>query len=511
MAAEVARLEDLAREQDEVRQVRAHEVDRDKERPQPLPLRREIPAGAPFPVDALGAELKAVAVILNQSIQAPMAMCCQSLLAASNLAVQGHADVMIDGRRFPTSEFFLSIGESGERKTAVDRLALAPHREHERSLAARYAHDDEEYQKLKALYDKEWGDSLKKGKATDCQDALDALPERPQPPLQPILLTEEPTYEGLVKLLAVGQPSMGLFADEGGRLIGGYGMSAENQLKTAAGLSELWDGKRISRVRSGDSTLLMYGRRVCMHVMAQPLVARQLLGNKIMADQGLLSRFLLSWPVSTVGSRFYRAVDLGQDLTIQGYNEGMKRILETCPHLKEGTRNELEPRPLGLCATAKAIWIKAHDNFEHQLGPDGALGSIRGFGNKAAEHALRIAGTLCLVEDLDAGELAERHVEAGIAIVRYYLSEALRLHQAAADDPDLEMAEKVLAWARCIPGRRFHLAQVYQYGPAAVRDAKTARRILQVLEEHFYVFHVGRAEVDGRMRKDAWELAAVWP
>ena len=42
----------------------------------------------------------------------------------------------------------------------------------------------------------------------------------PLPPLKPILTTEEPTYEGLVKLLLVGQPSMGLFSDEGGRFLG---------------------------------------------------------------------------------------------------------------------------------------------------------------------------------------------------------------------------------------------------------------------------------------------------
>jgi hypothetical protein len=73
-----------------------------------------------------------------------------------------------------------------------------------------------------------------------------------------MFITEEPTYEGLVKLLMVGQPSIGLFTDEGGRLIGGYGMNTENQLKTASGLCELWDGKRITRVRGGDGASILY-------------------------------------------------------------------------------------------------------------------------------------------------------------------------------------------------------------------------------------------------------------
>jgi hypothetical protein len=36
--------------------------------------------------------------------------------------------------------------------------------------------------------------------------------------------------------------------------MGGHGMNQDNQLKTAAGLSELWDGIRISRVRATDET-----------------------------------------------------------------------------------------------------------------------------------------------------------------------------------------------------------------------------------------------------------------
>ncbi len=90
------------------------------------------------------------------------------------------------------------------------------------------------------------------------------------PPLEPLLLCEEPTYEGLVKLLAAGQPSVGLFSDEGGRFIGGHGMNPDNLLKTAAGMSGLWDGKPVDRVRGGDGATKLYGRRVSCHLMVQP-------------------------------------------------------------------------------------------------------------------------------------------------------------------------------------------------------------------------------------------------
>ncbi len=69
----------------------------------------------------------------------------------------------------------------------------------------------------------------------------------------------EPTFEGLCKLLAVGQPSVGVFASEGGQFIGGHGMSDDNKLRTAAGLSSVWDGEPIRRVRAGDGSIILPG------------------------------------------------------------------------------------------------------------------------------------------------------------------------------------------------------------------------------------------------------------
>ena len=209
-----------------------------------------------------------------QVIQAPDAMCGQSVLATAALAVQGHANMVIDGRVHPLSLFALTIGETGERKTTVDRFALAPHQARERTLYEEYQQEQIDYQNDADAYKKARDEALKKNKSRgDKRIALAKLGLPPQEPLLPILVAEEPTYEGLVKLFLNGQPSLGLFMDEGGRLIGGHGMNADNQLKTASGLCELWDGKRITRVRSGDGAAVLYGRRLSVYVMAQPAVA----------------------------------------------------------------------------------------------------------------------------------------------------------------------------------------------------------------------------------------------
>ena len=56
---------------------------------------RELPPADPFPVDALGEVLRAAAHAIHDPVQAPLAICGQSVLTAAALAGQGHADVVL--------------------------------------------------------------------------------------------------------------------------------------------------------------------------------------------------------------------------------------------------------------------------------------------------------------------------------------------------------------------------------------------------------------------------------
>lgn len=71
-----------------------------------------------------------------------------------------------------------------------------------------------------------------------------SIGDEPPAPLLPVLTTDEPTVEGLHKLFERGQPSLGLFSDEGGTFLGGHAMASENRLRTMAALSSIWDASR---------------------------------------------------------------------------------------------------------------------------------------------------------------------------------------------------------------------------------------------------------------------------
>lgn len=334
-----------------------------------------------------------------------------------------------------------------------------------------------------------------------------------------MLTTEEPTYDGLVKLLEVGKPSVGLFSDEGGRFLGGFAMGQEQRIKTMAGLNSLWDGRPITRTRGGDGSTILYGRRVSLNLLVQPLVSETLFSDRIAHDQGFMSRCLVTAPTSTLGEQQYVEADYTSDHAYQKYFARISTILETDLSWNLNTYGQrtggINLREIGIAPDAKRLWITFHDSIQTHLGEEGVLRPISGIAAKAPEHALRMAGVLAMTDDIDV-ELISRHpIDAGIALARYYLSEALRLFDSARTDPDLILAEKLLTWlkGRYDPnggsgnGLLVYPVLLYQYGPNGLRDKTKAKKIIGILENHGWLFEVEEgAEVDGKHRKEVWRI-----
>jgi hypothetical protein len=241
--------------------------------------------------------------------------------------------------------------------------------------------------------------------------------------------------------------------------------------------------------------------------MAQPKIAQAMLSNETLVEQGLLSRCLVAWPQSTAGLRNYAAVDFGADSAVQTYNERMDDLLKAKPPLVEGTLNELAPPSLILTNSAKALWVEFHDHIEQQVGDDGALAPIRGLASKAAEHVLRLGGVIAVVDSPETFIVNETHIQSAADLLEFYLGEALRLFESSMTDPDIVLAEKLLGWAQAQPDNYIYPVQIYQRGPNPIRDAKTARRIIGILEDHgWFIREAGGMELDGKPRREIWRV-----
>jgi hypothetical protein len=81
-----------------------------------------------------------------------------------------------------------------------------------------FLQEKESYCRQHDLWEKKRREALN---SKDAEKQLLELPAAPIAPLQPYMICEEPSYEGLVELFNIGQPTAGIFSDDGARLVGG--------------------------------------------------------------------------------------------------------------------------------------------------------------------------------------------------------------------------------------------------------------------------------------------------
>jgi hypothetical protein len=359
----------------------------------PLPLLRETDGRSEFPVATLGPKLGAAAQALATAVQCPNAIAANAVLACAAVTVQGFANVRVDGRETPLSLYILTIASSGERKTAVDRLATAPIYDHQKLVQAEYNRQMKNYQaQIKSLP----------------KNAIE-----PDAPIDPTVLISDFTTDAMIRNLIHGRPSQGIFMSEGGTFFGGYAMGKEQRLRTSTMLSAVHSGEPISQTRvTGRHSA--NSRRLSAHIQAQPEVVRDFVGDEMLQAQGLLQRFLMSEPPSRIGSRLYTRHDISRDPAYQAYIAQMNALLaRPLPTDEDG---DLIPRTIELSEAAYKLWISAYNDIEQASAPDGFLENYQAYASKLPEQILRIAGVICLFEEPDAIEVSETIMRGAITL-----------------------------------------------------------------------------------------------
>ena len=477
----------------------------------PQPLVREIAPGAAYPVAALG-PLRAAVEAVQGITQAPVAIPAQSALAVASLAVQAFADVETLGGTRPVSLYALTVARSGERKSACDAPLLAALREHEKEQAKARRDELQSWENAFALWKGERERILneaKKGKGEKkvaAQADLDALGPEPAAPPSADRTVTEPTFEGLTRLFATGQPSLGLFHDDAGQFLGGHAMNSDNRQKTMAALNDLWQGNPIKRTRSGDGHSTLYGRRLAVHLMVQPGIARTFMADPLAVDSGFLPRFLICEPPSAIGTRM-QANARRDDMALGSFAGRLRHILETPMPMDPETR-ELEPRTLQLTPEARALLVAFSDAIEAAQAPGGNLAHITGAASKAAEQAARISGVLTLWRDLEAVKVEAGDMADAITLAQYYLSEASRLASAAIVSAEIDRADNLRKWLlESWPESEIMVRDVVRLGPNPLRESPKARAALGILEKHGWLVRLEAGTVvRGAARAEAWAI-----
>ncbi|MBN2479719.1 MAG: DUF3987 domain-containing protein [Parachlamydiales bacterium] len=472
------------------------------------PLFRPTAPSTRFPIESLGSLLQGAVESLHRIIRAPLNLCAQSVLGCAGLVTQPYFNVSVDGRIYLLCLYMISVGESGERKTGIDNVVLDLVKSYERAMIKEYEKEFHQYKNKNDLYEKN-RKKLLNSDDTDVND-LDNLELPPKPPLDPIMIVPEPTFPALIVHLSKSTPSIGLFTSEGGQLIGGYAMKEENLLNSAAGFSSLWDKGEINRARVKDGVYNLYGKRVSLNLMIQPIVANNFFSNQILNGQGFFSRCLICWPESTIGNRPYQKENIFEDDKIKDFISKTMNMLDHSLPLIEKTNNELNPLNLKLDSPAYETWVNFHNEVEQNMLPNGQYFQIKAFASKIPDNVLRIAGILFgfnhgpNLDNFRRDEIPCLYVQKAIEIGKFYLSEALRIHGLSQIDLDLIDAQKLLDWIKEKKLKTFPLHYVYQHGPNSIRSAKKAKKLLFILKEHGWIKGPEKGDWEGKVCKELW-------
>jgi len=205
----------------------------------PIPLVREQEEPQPYPVEDLGQIIGEAVEEFQYYGKQPISMVASTALATASLCCQGLADVSRDSQnRSPISLYFLSISESGERKSSTDKAfskslrdwqsykAIEIKDEVRRSIAQHSAWESERSGLLKAIQEAKKSSKLLNGKSLDnLKDELENHElDEPEILYPPRLFFEDTNAEALAYFAAKGYPSFSLWSDEAGLTIGSHGM-----------------------------------------------------------------------------------------------------------------------------------------------------------------------------------------------------------------------------------------------------------------------------------------------
>jgi putative DNA primase/helicase len=475
---------------------------------EPQPLDRDAGEHRPYPLGALPGDIGAAVEEYHGYGQQPKALVASAALAAVSLAAQGLADVARDDRlRGPISLNFLTIAQSGERKTAADKAMSRALAEWEREKAdglrdaitrnkadiAVWAAQQEGYMA-----------AMKKATIANKRDDIARLQEQmmqhaanqPTQLIAPRLRYEDVNPQSLPYMLAKGYPSAALWSDEGGMVTGSQGMGKDAFLGFLAVMNRLWDGGEVHQDRKQAESVHVEGRRLTASLMLQPSVLSDLLvrGGGLSRGSGFLARYLVSAPQSTMGQRPYKEPPNGM-AALDRFNRRIRALLDMPLPVDEHGR--LQPPLLRLSVDAFAVWRSYHDEIERELVPHGDYATACDFAAKSAENAARIAACLHIFED-SHGAIDSKTMQRAVLLARWYLRESLRLLQTLDEPQAVADARSLEGWLA--QSGSSSLRDVQRLGPNPLRDRARRDAAVRVLAE------LGRARVERDGNRDMLTL-----
>ncbi len=464
--------------------------------PEPL---CDIAKPLPYPINDLPEILRDAVCEVQRYNKAPIPLLTSSAITALATASQALYDVARDSvLRSPVSLFCLTIAESGERKSACDKIFTRPLYEYEKEQRIQAKETLNEYKSAYGIWESKITGTLdaikKKAKGGQVKEEPRDLElilrelqnQQPKCPKIPKLIRKDETPESLVWALFDEWPSCGLISSEGGVILGGYANGKDSIMRNLSQQNELWDGGSIDIGRKTSQSFKLNNGRLTVGIQVQELTLRKYIADSdgLVRGIGFFSRFLIAQPESTQGTRFYE--EPPETLPkVDAYTERLKSILYREVIFDEN--GELKQILLILSKEAKEAWKTFHDQTEKELSPYGEFKEIKDVASKSADNVARLSALFhILVNDNPNIEIQKSSVDSAISCVKWHLNEALRFFDLLCLSEDEDKKHKLDNWliTYCKEKslEKVPVKDIQQRGPRSTRKKVDLDSVIKQLE-----------------------------
>ncbi|HIC8785369.1 MULTISPECIES: YfjI family protein [Enterobacter cloacae complex] len=442
--------------------------------------------GRPFPVQVLPLIIRNAVYEVTQNTQAPSALVAASALGAISLACQNGIDVCrFNHLRSPVSLFLLTLADSGERKSSVDKALMKPLYDLEEQRFIQYMRDYAVWEnnmqvfnaQKKALTSKMKSEIRCNKNASATEAQLKAFLEtRPAEPVRFKLMFNDATPAAIKDFLCGQWRAIGMMSDEGGTIFSSHTI---NELPF---VNKMWDGAILSVERKCNPERLIKDARVTLSVMLQPVIFKAYQERKgdMAKGVGFFARCLICQPDSTQGYRQISSPVTSSEHLPVFHKRLMEIITE---NLVRHDENEREC--LVFCSEAEQRMIEFYNKVESEMGMFGCLSDFKDYASKVAENMARMAALLHYFEGR-GGDISLIAVDAAIQIISWYVDEYLRLF---SQHQKLTLvgteANELYSWIKeyCIRNMIPYLRKntILQYGPNRFRNRARVNELLSTL------------------------------
>lgn len=402
---------------------------------EPVPLILDNTKPTPFPIDALPAIMRDAIKAIAKFEQVPLALAGQAVLAAAGHVAHSRVDAWSHvSEKMPCTLWQLTLGASGEGKSSAYRQAFCP-------INIKESKKKKDY--TKALQEHNFGKVGLKGK--ELNEYVQANP----PPYDPTtIISGDGSFSRIMSMFVDGTIALFWNTDEGGQMLSGHSMKADNRVAVLGSLAKLWDEGKGERLRSkdnADASGSFYGVRLSLSLMAQEVVIRDVLNDPIMREQGFLPRFLFSAPESLAGDRKLSLKRLDQKASdIPAITNYWARLDQLLDQPKAVIDDQINANALPVTQEAKEVWLGYWQNTEHQQARFNEYETLRPFASRAAQHVLRIATVLAF---FDMRQQVDTEImQAAYLVADHSLREWKRYADTVVIDPATQLAQTALDW-----------------------------------------------------------------